>query len=378
MKGSSTTIRAVATSLLKIGSLAGLAAVSAITVLGLHAGAGYTALPGGTAVPIATPNSKEAHRLLALTSPTYDLALDSTHNVIWFAVMEMNQGGTLNRLALDSGQVARWPIPGTTSNGFTARIALGPDGSVWLEADYEVVRFDSLSETFKTVTLSLSDADASPGAADGSAPSPGTWPTSIVVRSDGDAIVSRHNVHSLTVFDSNLDEVARIPLATQSPADIADVHGDIYVTPYGGGPVEVLHEDGVAVGQVAGDFSRVVPSPDGVLAVGASGATRLSGVSAASGPSQSGSPEDLGADLGADGMVVYNDGLGSLSVFDSTGHIADAITFPGIPVNEIGPAGKTVQVSVRERVVALATAAGRSVWYATLEDPGIWVVTPSF
>jgi hypothetical protein len=316
--------------------------------------------------PAASPAAATRLTQIDLPGPAYDLTFDRARDSLWYAVMGSGSRAALYQYAIATGQTSSWTLPATTHNGFLERVAVAPDGSVWVTEEYSVVRVDPASGHVTTHTFPLADADAIPGALDTN-PSPGTWPTAIAFDSQRLALVARHNVRSLTRLDSSIRVVGRVqlPAAIVGPSDLVDSNGVIYAAPYmGSGPAVLLSENGVSIGSTAEDVGRLGLYGTSVAAIGSTGLTRIA-PDATMTQWQAGlygGPNDRLA-LVEGGAALYLDGQGLIEWISPSGAVEGRMSFASVPIQVTNPLGQPVTALSRDQVGAIAADGTGSVWY---------------
>ncbi len=322
----------------------------------------------GTPSPTAGPRVAVQLAEIDLPGPVYDLAFDRARTSLWYAVMSEGQA-VLYRYDIASGKTTHWSLPPTSHNGFLERVAVAPDGSVWVTEDYSVVRVDPETGSMKADTFPLADPDAIPAALDQS-PSPGTWPSAITFDSRGMALVARHNVKSLTRLDSSLSVINRIqlPAGMVGPGDLVDSASVIYAAPYGGnGPGVLVTEQGQLVGSTSQPVSRFSVHGTSVAAIGSAGLSRVSSDATSTlwHAGLYGSPNDRLA-LTDGGAALWQDGRGTIEWISPDGGVGGQLTLAAVPIQVWSPVGELVTGYARDQVGAIAADGAGSVWYVDI------------
>lgn len=311
---------------------------------------------------------------VALPGPVYDLAYDHESHAIWFPFLDPDGDDLLYRFDIGAGRLSSWPLPSTTHNGFLGRIAIGLDGSIWLTAEYRLLRFDPTTESLAVREFEPADSDATPSALKPEDPSPGTWPAAIGFDTDGSALISRHNVRSLIRMDESLRARGRVPLPPRvvGPGDIARVDRDLILATYAGsGQAAQVRSDGGLVRNLPATSVRVVAAGNRVLSVGTDGAKWL----ATDGSDElvlsiGGSLEDRGAPT-SDGAVIYREGTGTIERYSNSGDVHSVFEFPRETFDEINPMGEAVTVFANHRVGGLAVDNDDNTWYVDITQPAL-------
>lgn len=353
----------------------------ALAAVGLAAGilllrAGSTsvspapAAPGaGMASTAASPRAAVELSTADLPGPIYDLAFDQARDSLWYACMSSDGPDALYQFDIASGKTVHWPLPPTDHNGFLERVAVAPDGSVWVTEDYNVVRVDPGSGSVITHAFPMTDPDATTTALDQNNGSPGTWPSAITFDSQGMTLVARHNVKSLVRLDSSLAVIGRIqlPAAMVGPGDLIDTGGVVYAAPYlGDGPGVLFSEQGVLIGRTEQPVGRFSVSGTAVAAIGPAGGLRRVSSDATTEPWQmgvDGAPKDRLV-VAAGGAALYEDGPGTIEWISPSGGVEGRLSLAAVPLQVEDPKGEVVTVLDRHEVGAIAVDGTGSVWYA--------------
>jgi streptogramin lyase len=318
----------------------------------------------GASGAVASPATLTELAKVDLPGPVYDLAYDRASNSLWYAYMTSGAPDALYRYDITTGHVAKWPLPPTDHNGFLERVALAPDGSVWVTEEYSVVRVDPVSGGVAAHTFPVADADALSAALQ---TSPGTWPSAITFDSQGLAMVARHNVKSLVRLNSSLSVVDRIqlPAGMVGPGDLVDSNGVVYAAPYtGDGQAVVFSEKGVLIGTTAQKVSRFSVSGGEVASIGTTGLSRVrADASMASWlPRPGGTSLDLLA-LTDGGAAVYEYGPGAIEWVSPAGAVEGRLALAAVLIQVGIPFGTPETVLGRHEVGAIAADKAGSIWY---------------
>ncbi len=350
------------------GLTAGAVIVLAICALLVGAASATLAAVSATQSQSGSPRVGRVINRIDLPGPVYDLAVNSSGTTLWFAFMSPGSDSALYRYDITSGAMSHWSLPSTDYNGFVSRVAIAPDGGVWLTEDYNIVRFDPTTAAMSVKTLPLADVDAT-STAFAFDVSAGTWPCAITFDSSGHAIVARHNVNSLLLLDQAMDESGRIqiPLSPHGPGDVLEVGGLIYVDPdMGVGPAFVVDERGNKISTQAKGGYRLAAVGSEVVSTGAAGLTWLTQSGAGSQLSDEGSTlSDLVAG-GPSGVVRYLSGPNRLERVQSSGTVSATFALTAVPAQVRDPSGNNVTESEGHMVGALAVDSADTVWFIDL------------
>lgn len=352
----------------RVFSAFALAAASPLVAISVTLLFGYallrlSALPA--AQSSAEPTSSGMIPAFELQGPTYDLAYDARRETLWWTVMSPAGEDDLFAYDLGRGSVDKWTLPETTHNGFLERVAVAPDGSVWMTEEYSIVRFDPTQGHMKSVTLAADDQDASADALNPDGLSPGTWPTAIVFVGRN-AIIGRHNLNALTVMDASLGEAGRISLPSEmhgvsALAVFAD--GEIAATSYAQHMTVVVGADGkpvatmpIGFGAVAAVGNHIWTAESGQVDM----STNASGL-------VDGSPNDLVATNGQT-TAVFTFGRSLLEWFDVTGKLVRSLPLPSVSVEVPNPDGQLVSAQVSANLTAMAVDGTGTTWVVVAGD----------
>ncbi len=324
--------------------------------------------PLGNGSPAAPQAAAELKRI-TLPGAVYDLTFDQARNSLWFAYMSSG-AATLYRYDISTGMTTGVLLPPTDHNGYLERVAVGPDGAIWLTEEYMVVRYDPTSQVTRSIKLAEADADATPTALARTDPSPGTWPCAITFDSGGRALVARHNVKSLLRLDSSLGITGRVPLpfGIVDPANIVDFDGRVYVAAYGGtGRGATMDEQGgaAAIGPVGA--IQFAEGPLGVVSLGSAGLSWLTPGSASVGFSVQAGPLDKVA-LARTGAVVYSQNLGVITKVTTSATIASEYKMAGSSVQVMNPLGQLIRATAVDSVGAMAVDSNDSIWIVDISN----------
>ncbi len=293
------------------------AAVVVGVVLILSLVVARASVTGGASVAGAGVN--EQTTVYRLPGPVYNLAYDSNRGRLWFSYMDSKGADYLYSYGAVSGKVEHWELPETAHNGFLERVAIAPDDAIWLTEDYTVIRLDSSLASMATVQLALDDPNASPDALSPDANSPGTWPSALAFDQGGTAMVARHNVSSLSLFDGSMHTAGSMPLphGLYGVSALAYALGATYVSSYAGHTTVVLTSDGITSYDLPAGFSNLGVSAGDVWAPETGGGALLVTPAAVNESIRESGPVDQIAANTA-GAVAYDAQLGTLSWFSAT------------------------------------------------------------
>ena len=333
----------------------GLLLFRAVALTGQTSGAE----PSGSAAP-----SGVTQATVKLSGPAFDLAYDQSRHSLWFKPADQ---ATLFQYDTMSGKTTQLALPSTEDSGELDRVALAPDGSIWVATGYTVTRVDPASGSKRTHTFALADPDANSAALDANALSPGTWVSAITFDSAGMALIARHNVTSLVGLDASLNVAEHIPMPASmaGPGSLAYSGGVIYAAPFHGGPAGLFSEQGALVGTTTESVSSFSVSGSTVAAIGPAGPCRVASDGAATPwgqANQNWSPYDLFV-AAPGGAALYLHRLGVLEWFAQDGQVEGTLALPVAQLRVNNPGGSMVPVAEQDQIGALASDGPGSIWF---------------
>ena len=177
-----------------------------------------TDLPGSIAgalpTPIASPQPVAELDRAALPVPVNALVSDPARDAFWFLGGASGGPIDLYRYDVAAAKLSSSPIAGTTYYQTEDRLALAPDGRLWIGAGYDLLVYDpeTAGQTSMTLPTSGPDVQADPklGKAD-------PWIAGIAFDAGGDALVARNWVRSLTRVDGSLKVTGSIDVSDGFP-----------------------------------------------------------------------------------------------------------------------------------------------------------------
>ncbi len=350
--------------------LVGLTLVVGLLVIrGGSPAAPSAGLPPGVRADItpATAPTFATMTTVDLPGDVFDLAYDPVRNSLWFANIDTN--AALYRYDIATGALTSWPLPTTVGEyGYGGRVAVAPDGSVWISEEYRVTRVDPTSNAVRTHTFPQADTDATPNALDPNNPLAGTWPTAIAFDSQGMALIARLNVKSLTRMDASLSILDRIPLPAglTGPGDLVDSNGVIYAAPYEGfGQGVLFSEKGVLIGKTPKSVARLSVSGTEVATIGEPGLSRVGADASMTQwrAVQAGNPANDRMALADGGAAVYEYGFGCVEWISPSGDVLARFLLARWSIQHGVPGGTPLTEFGMDQVSALAADKAGSIWY---------------
>lgn len=303
-----------------------------------------------------------------LAGAAYRLAYDPTHDAIWYATFDISGPDYLYRVDVATAKTSRYGLPDTDYNGYLSAIRIAPDGAVWLNEPYRLVRFDPDAGSTKTLEFDLDDPAAQPDALDQGNPVPGTWISTFALADDS-IIVARNNVSQLTLLSYDLKQIGTIPIprAYAGARDLAVGPGDgqIYALPGVGqvGGLVVLSNAGAVLSTPAIEGNRLELVGGDVFLSRPAGGTWVTGrrVSAPlAGPAVA---QDSFAVAGANGDVILFDATAGTLEKVTDGRVVSMLQLPRSEVAIPRPGGENIVAHVAARVSDLVTDRHGVTWY---------------
>lgn len=128
--------------------------MGALLAFATACGTTSTETPLRTSAPMPTEAKVVAPVVIArLSSAAYELAYDSTRNVLWFAELSRVDEDRLWRVDLESGTTTAFALPQVAYNGFTTSVHVSRDGAVWVSLPHQVARLRPGEDRVRSVDL---------------------------------------------------------------------------------------------------------------------------------------------------------------------------------------------------------------------------------
>ena len=353
-----------------------IAGIAAASLAGALSPARTPTLPNARpAGATSTATAVVSHELarVSLPGPVYDLTYDAARNSMWFVHMALGSSSTLFEYSFSDGSLRPWMLPAADYNGFVSRVRLAPDGSVWLNQLYSIIRFDPASGSITQLDLPQEDEDAISSALSPDNPSPGTWPSAITIEADGTVLISRHNVRSLVAVSPDDRVAARLPLpdGVVGPVDLADVEGTVYMASPDG--IAAMSENGTAVLLTGPGAFHLARNGSDVLGIGPTSVVIASKKAVSVLRTDGGSAKDLGA-LSADSAFLWRRDLPAVQKVDRTGAITSVLKFSTTQQTRVRPNGQVATWLDSDVVTAMATDSAGSLWAVEVTATGTYLV----
>jgi hypothetical protein len=318
-----------------------------------------TGLPGSIAgalpTPIGSPGTIAGRDSLALSGPVGPLVADAKGETLWF--IDGVSGGPIVLYGYDvatTGMTNKVPITGTSYDPVRDRLAVAPNGELWIGAGSELFVYHLSTGTQTSMTFAASDKDIQ---SDPKAGKPDPWIAGIAFNTNGQALVARNWVRSLAVVDASLQVVGRIDMSDgfAMTGGIAVAGSRVYViadpeSGFGFGadakPGAQADTKFTAPGiAAAGDKLLLAGTPPGWLDAHGAGAAMTEPVLASA---------DLVAG-GSDGSAaLYNNATGQLQLRDKDGKVSAQGAFRFVADQHIA----AIALDAKDRIWAVKSVSG--------------------
>lgn len=173
-----------------------------------------TDLPGSIAgalpTAIAAPDAITEIDRTALPGPLDELVSDPARDAFWFLGGESGGPIDLYRYNVATAKLSSSPIAGTTYDETRDRLAIAPDGRLWIGAGYDLIVYDPATAGQTSMTLPTSGPDVQ---ADPKLDKPDPWIAGIAFDGSGNALIARNWVRSLARVDGSLKVTGSIDVS---------------------------------------------------------------------------------------------------------------------------------------------------------------------
>jgi hypothetical protein len=177
-----------------------------------------TDLPGSIAgalpTPIASPQAIAELDRTALPGPVGALVSDPARDAFWFLGGESGGPIDLHRYNVATAKLSSSPIAGTTYEETRDRLAIAPDGRLWIGAGYDLIVYDPATADQTSLTLPASGPDVQVDPKLGRAD---PWIAGIAFDASGNALIARNWVRSLARVDGSLKVTGSIDVSDGFP-----------------------------------------------------------------------------------------------------------------------------------------------------------------
>ena len=174
-----------------------------------------TDLPGSVAsalpTPIGSPQAISELDRATLPGPVRQLVPDAGRDAFWFLGGESGQPIDLYRYDVATAKLSSSPVGGTSYDKTRNRLAIGPDGRLWMGSGLDLIVYDpdTAAHTVLTLPASGPDVQNDPGLG-----KPDPWIAGIAFDAkNGVALVSRNWVRSLVRIDSSLHVIGSVDVS---------------------------------------------------------------------------------------------------------------------------------------------------------------------
>jgi hypothetical protein len=174
--------------------------------------------PGSVAsalpTPIGSPQAIAELDRTALPGPVVALVADPARDAFWF--LDGDSGGPIDLYRYDvaTAKLSKHAVAGTTYDEVRDRIAVAPNGELWIGAGYEVVIYDPETDHQASLALPSSDPDIQVDPNLGKAD---PWIAGIAFDATGRALIARNWVRSLAQVDASLHVTGRVGVSDGFP-----------------------------------------------------------------------------------------------------------------------------------------------------------------
>ena len=307
------------------------------------------AVPGavGSALPtpISSPGTIVESDRIALPGPVPQLVSDAKRNALWFLGGATGEAMSIYRYDVATASLSSSTVPGLTRNETRDRLAIAPDGRLWISAGTMVAIYDPDKNPQQSGGFPMADPDIQ---ADPQTGQPNPWIAGIAFDADGNALVARNWVKSLLRLNGSLSELDRIQISDGFPmtGDVVVAGGRVYV---GADPQTglVFGADLAVAGRADKKFAATAMAAVGDRLLMA--ATPPSWVGPDGTPAAMVGPVLATADLVAGGpggiAALYSRAAGEIQLRDASGKVSAQAAFPPGKAPEIvslafDPAGR--------------------------------------
>jgi hypothetical protein len=173
-----------------------------------------TDLPGSIAgalpTPISSPQAIAELDRAALPGPVRELVPDAKRDAFWFLGGDSGKPIDLYRYDVAAANLSKRPLVGTTYDETRDRLAIAPNGELWIGAGYQLVVYDPEADHPASLTLPTLGPDIQNDPALGR---PDPWIAGIAFDGNGRALVARNWVRSLVQVDGSLRVAGRVDVS---------------------------------------------------------------------------------------------------------------------------------------------------------------------
>jgi hypothetical protein len=163
-----------------------------------------TDLPGSVAgalpTPIGSPQAIAELDLAALPGPVGGLVADAQRNAFWFLAGDTRKAIELYRYDVAAAKLSGSPVAGTSYDPARDRLAVAPDGKLWIGAGLDLIVYDPESGSQTNVALPATGPDIQDDPKLGKAD---PWVAGIAFDAkNGKSLIARNWVRSLALVDA--------------------------------------------------------------------------------------------------------------------------------------------------------------------------------
>jgi hypothetical protein len=190
------------------------------------------AVPGavGSALPtpVGSPGTLAESDSVVLPGAVGQPVFDSKRNAMWLLGGQDGGNLTIYRYDLATASLTSSAVPGVIRDEARNRLAIAPDGRLWISAGSRVAIYDPDNNLAQLSGFSIADPDVQTDPLTGQ---PNAWIAGIAFDADGNALVARNWVKSLLRLNGSMSELGRIPVSDGFPltGDVVVAGGRVYV-----------------------------------------------------------------------------------------------------------------------------------------------------
>ena len=178
--------------------------------------------------PVGSPGTLAESDSVVLPGAVGQPVFDSKRNAIWLLGGQDGGNLTVYRYDLVTASLTSSAVPGVIRDEARNRLAIAPDGRLWISAGSRVAIYDPDNGLAQLSGFSIVDPDIQ---ADPLTGQPNAWIAGIAFDADGNALVARNWVKSLLRLNGSMSELGRIQVSDGFPmtGDIVVAGGRVFV-----------------------------------------------------------------------------------------------------------------------------------------------------
>ena len=211
------------------GRMLALAAADGTSIVLISVDPGHPGVVGSALpTPVATAGTVTESSRIALPGAVHQLVADAKRHTLWFLGGVDGQPLHIYRYDVDTGSISDTDVPGITRDEARDRLAIAPDGRLWISAVDRVSVYDPDRSPQQSTGFPIVDPDIQPDPKTGQ---PNAWIAGIAFDADGNALVARNWVKSLLRLNGSMSELGRVQVSDGFPmtGDVVVAGGRVYV-----------------------------------------------------------------------------------------------------------------------------------------------------